>query len=182
MIVSLRGTNGSGKSTVVREILARFSGEPRYDKGKVVEYFIPRLSHRGLVVIGPYLTACGGCDAIKTVDEVIQRVEHATRYGHDVLFEGILISTTYGAVGAFSEAYPDFVFAYMSTPVEECLRRVEERRAAAGNLKPFNPAGLRQKFETIARQRSKLLAAGRRVTDIVDFRDVLRLFDADILL
>lgn len=158
MIINVRGTNGSGKSTVAKTIIDRYGGRP--DHSQPI-YEVPLT--RKLTILGSYHTACGGCDTIKTVKEVIDRATAAARYG-DVLFEGILISTTYGAVGEWSTQYgDDFVFAFMSTPLDTCIARVEARRRAAGNLKTFNCSGLVQKFATIEKVHSKVYREGRHV-------------------
>lgn len=172
MLINLRGTNGSGKSTAVVDLMNTFSRD-KFLLHDTVVYKVK--ATRPLYVLGKYETACGGCDTIKTVQQVIDLATELAEQG-DVLFEGILISTTYGAVGQWSERYgDDFAFAFMTTPVEECVRRVEARRKAVNNPRPFDSTGLRAKFATIERLRQRLIAENRRVVAVRDYVDLMGL-------
>lgn len=167
MILNIRGTHGSGKSTVVKGILDKYPTEEleKTPRGKPETYkvAIPWL-RKPLYVIGPYVTACGGCDAIQPYSRILPLVEKYAKLGH-VIFEGVLISTNYGTIGEASEAYGnDFVFLVMDTPVEVCLERVTQRRLARGNTKPLNPAQTVLKHKNINSCANKIREEkGRRV-------------------
>lgn len=154
MIINIRGTHGSGKSTVVKTILDRYESdvESSNDKGKPNNYIvsIPWLK-RKLYVIGSYVTACGGCDGIQPYTEIWPRIEKFAELGH-VMLEGALVSSSYGNIGRASEIYgDDFVFAFMDTPIEVCIERIRQRRLSKGNDKPLNPANTIKKFEAVER-------------------------------
>lgn len=165
MILNIRGTHGSGKSTLVRGLLHRGNTSP-LGSGKRPEGYIttlPKLASP-IYVIGSYETTCGGCDAIQPYSLIWPRiVEYAAR-GH-VVFEGALISSSYGNIGRSSEVYGDgFVFAFLDTPLEECLRRIAKRREARGDVRPLDPKNTTVKYNNVQRSITKIQNEfGRRV-------------------
>ena len=161
MIVNIRGTHGSGKSTVVKSIMAladTIIEVPNLHKPKKpLGYFVTMRGGRSLYVVGSYETACGGCDAIQPYADIWPRVENAAERGWDVLFEGALVSSSYGEIGRSSEKFgEDFVFAFLNTPLDVCLARIVQRRAAKGNFEPLNPTNTEVKFHNVLRSRPKI--------------------------
>lgn len=163
MIINIRGTHGSGKSTIVKELLNRYDAEPLMGQGKRPEGYRMLTPFGVLLVVGHYETQCGGCDAIQPYALIWPRVvEYASR-GH-VVFEGALVSSSYGNIGRDSEVYGDqFVFAFLDTPLDVCLKRIRARRAAKGNEKPLDPKNTRVKFDNIQKSLVKIQAMNRRV-------------------
>jgi thymidylate kinase len=159
MIINIRGTSGSGKSSLVRDLMsAAEDTEPiqpsayPYTGKQVIGYGLDGLDtfdQRDVHVVGRYETPCGGCDGIKTQDEVCQRVRRMSRMGH-VVFEGLLISHIYGRYKALHEelATPNqpYLWFFLDTPLDICLSRVQARRASAGNDKPLDPTNTTQKW------------------------------------
>src|SRR6266496_3953960 len=143
-IVSIRGTHGSGKSTIVTKIMAKYGATPFYGaqrtpKSKPESYLLSLNGSTPLYVIGPYTTACGGADAIQPYSEIWPRVEKAANMVSHVLFEGALVSSSYGSIGhsmqrRIDENGEDCVFAFLDTPLDLCLERIRQRRAAKGNF------------------------------------------------
>lgn len=167
MIVNLRGTHGSGKSTVVKKILDKYGSEPLESEQKrgglkTLVYRVdltPKDKNlaKYLMVIGNYDNACGGCDGIQPYERIWPLVDKYGRIGYHVLFEGALVSSSYGNIGRASEPYGDsFVFAFLDTPLETCLERILQRRVAKGNLKPLDPTNTEFKFHAVAKSRAKM--------------------------
>jgi hypothetical protein len=175
VIVNLRGTHGSGKSTVARTVIDRFGGVPDPGpKGRPLGYVVtvPRLA-APLYVVGSYETACGGCDGIQPYGDIWPRVVVAAAHGH-VLFEGALVSSSYGNIGRASEAYGDeFVFAFLSTPLDVCLGRVAARRRARGDDRPLDPKNTAVKYNNVLGSIPKIRALGRRVV-VIDHKSAVR--------
>lgn len=171
MIINLRGTHGSGKSTVVRSIIDRYKGLPLHDvKGKIEGYCM-QSPYGGIMVVGPYNTPCGGCDRIQPYADIWPRVEDYIKRAEHVIFEGALVSTSYGTIGKFSEAYGDqFVFACLDTPVELCLDRVRARREERGNTKPLNPDQTVTKHRNIYNMCLKIRDTYKRRVVFIDHR------------
>lgn len=163
-IVSLRGTHGSGKSTVVTSIMKRYGAEPVPQPGrrKPLGYWV-KLPSGELFVVGPYETACGGCDAIQPYADIWPRIQSAADAGKAVLFEGALVSSSYGSIGRSLEPYGERVtYAFLDTPLEVCLERIRQRRAARGNLEPLNPHNTEFKLRSVARSRVTIESLGQR--------------------
>ncbi len=158
VIVNIRGTNGSGKSTAVTRYMEAVCVEEELkESGRTWAY---RLQN-GVFVLGRYTTACGGCDTIKTFAEVKAAVTELASHG-PVLFEGVLWSTCFKPTAELAQSLPEhhFIFAMLDTPSDECLRRVLARRKQAGNEKPFDPTKQQQKHVAIARAQRRLEITG----------------------
>ena len=138
MLINVRGTSGSGKSTAVLGVLAQCPHEPIYGvlgsrcqrptrcaDGK-------RLRHRS---ISDSLRWLRPRPALRAHSQLIEKY---AQQGH-VVFEGMLVGTCYGVIGQLLMETRDSVVMFLDTPLEVCIARVEARRKAAGNLRPFNP-------------------------------------------
>lgn len=161
MILNIRGTHGSGKSTIVLDLLRKYEhellGAGKRPEGYLVH--VPQL-HRPLFFVGPYATACGGCDAIQPYALIWPRVLAYARKGH-VLFEGALVSSSVGEIGrAMGARKKDCVVFFLDTPVEVCLERIHQRRLAKGDERPLNPHNTTVKYVAVERSRPKLEALG----------------------
>lgn len=137
MIVNVRGTNGAGKSTVVKDIMKPHRAFPIYgalgpkrpEANKLLD--LPRFG-KPIYVLGPYLTPAGGADCIQPYERIPELIRKYAVQGH-VIFEGIIISCAIGTVGLCLEEYgKDSVVAYLDTSLEECLKAVNERRETRG--------------------------------------------------
>ena len=164
MIISVRGTNGSGKSTVVRQLIGVGKGRPIYGVLGPSRPEAYKLKIRGIwepvYVLGPYLTETGGCDSVQPFQLILDLLEKYSMRGH-IVFEGMMISDTYGRIGLFLEPWgKEAVFAFLPTSLEECIKRVEKRRLDRGNLKPLNPKNTSSRYESVQRVRDKIEAAG----------------------
>lgn len=159
VIVNVRGTNGSGKSTAVTRYMdvIRVEEELKQGGGKTWAYRL----RNGVSVLGRYTTACGGCDTVKTFADLKAGVTELASHG-PVLFEGVLWSTCFTPSVELAQSLPQhhFIFAMIDTPADECLRRVLARRKQAGNEKPFDQTKQQKKHVTIAGIQRRLTAAG----------------------
>lgn len=151
MIINLRGTSGSGKSTIVKELMGHYQHRvPMFVAGRQrpISYMLVDPNYNGLYVIGHYETACGGCDTISSLDQVYHYVTQAAGSGCHVLYEGIMASGEYQRCVKLHEAFPGQVaVVVLDVPIDLCLAGVQERRLARGNDTPLKPE------RTIRRQR-----------------------------
>jgi thymidylate kinase len=172
-IIKLHGTSGSGKTTVARELM-RSDLNPRHllnaasRKPEAYEVSVPGLKNL-LYILGPYTATCGGLDSLSDVNDHIRLLEHYGKIGH-VFYEGLLGSEYYGRIGKVSEQFGDrHIFAFLDTPIEVCLERVQARRLAKGNTKPLNPANTVGRVAKIERLRYRLENEFKRPTRTITY-------------
>lgn len=165
MIINIRGSHGSGKSTLIHQLLKKYPHEllEVSKRGRPEGYrVIVEGVARPLFVVGPYATTCGGCDAIQPYDTIWPRVLRYAKLGH-VIFEGALISVSIGSIGEAMAKRKDCVVAYLDTPAAVCIDRIAKRRAASGkNHKELNTKNVEQKCLSTSRTRPKFEALGVR--------------------
>lgn len=135
MLINLRGTSGSGKSTIVRRVCAFYQGtKPVMIEGRKQPIgYIHKTSYGGissLGIVGHYETACGGCDTVPTMDKIFDLVRQGDRAKMDVLFEGLLISADLKRTQALHDEGRELLVIGLTTPIELCLSSVNERRRA----------------------------------------------------
>lgn len=131
MIVNLRGTSGSGKSTITRALMKSYASKTRvFVKGRdrPLGYILNHPGRRPLAVIGHYETDCGGCDTIKTIDEVYDIVRQCYQNGMDVFFEGLLLAAEYRRSEALHQDGLPLRVVALDTPLDVCVASVNQRR------------------------------------------------------
>ena len=159
MVINLRGTSGSGKTTVVRGIMAKgevVALEGTTGTAKKPEAYALDVNglDKPIRIIGSYENVCGGCDSISTQDEICRRIEVYAHQGH-VLVEGLLMSHLFSRYAMldrklFAMGIP-FVWAFIDTPLEVCLNRVRARREARGTTTPLNVKNTTDKWHDMRR-------------------------------
>lgn len=131
MIINIRGTSGSGKSTIVRKIIKNYKTKTTYRKKgrkQPLGYVYHRPGGKSLAVVGHYETPCGGCDTINDTFEIFTLVRESHKAGFDVLFEGLLIAADVNRVGALHTDGLPLLVIEIDLPIEDCLQSVNERR------------------------------------------------------
>lgn len=191
IVFSIRGTNGSGKSTIARRFLpapmepgrvelnaypAPTKREP--DRKLRVEGYIRSSQQLGRIgVVGSYRTACGGLDGI--VNFEVQRgaiswMIDVEQCDH-VIAEGLLASGVYGSWGEFSKLLRaqghTYAFCYLQTPLGVCKERILKRQAdalaASGRARrEINWQLVEDKFNSVRGNRDIALRNGEAVYDL----------------
>ena len=167
MIISLRGTNGSGKSYLVKRLLRHFDakGIGEGKKGRCANYKMTLETGDTLCVVGNYDIACGGCDSIQPYDNIWPRVVEMIEEGDHALFEGALVSSGYGRIGIATEDYgDDVVFVFLDTPLEICVENIYQRRMSRGKDEPLTD-------KTIDNVRKKKKAVDNSIVRIRDHHE-----------
>jgi len=185
IICSLRGTSGSGKSTVAFTFLKKYPNvELKGSDGKVKGYRIDASSSgvkSPIYLLGKYTTACGGCDQIPEQQMAADRAIEAWKSGGHVLMEGLLASAA-GPKGAVTKTIQETGsarFLILDTPLELCIERVKARRAARGDEREFNPKNTNDKWTQTMSTAKTLAGLGydvRPIRHTSAFEDVLAIF------
>lgn len=201
-VFSIRGTNGSGKSSVARRFLpVPLTGGPKGGPAELNLYPSPtkkdperqkrvpgfvrvsqQLGHVG--VVGPYSTACGGLDQV--VDFQASRRAISFMLNHlgcsHVIAEGLLASGVYGSWGEYSKLLREqghtYAWCYLSTPLEICRQRIKARQEAAGRVnKVINWDLVDGKYAQVVANRLKALEMGEVVYDLPFLGEVEAVID-----
>ena len=188
MIINVRGTSGSGKSTVVRAIMALAPArdtiymkksieirpkptkktpnpEARVYARKLPLFYRMKWPNGQIVSIpGHYETACGGCDTLPTYDILFEiiRSEHAA--GHDILFEGVLVAHDKKRCGELWDHLGQdpalFQIVELRDSLQVCLDSVQKRRDDRGAKTAFSPDNTIRRYREVVRSCEQLEALG----------------------
>jgi hypothetical protein len=130
VIINIRGTSGSGKSTIVKALLMTRLAVPIYSTLGLKHpeaYRAPNQLH----IIGPYNVPTGGCDAVVGrlgIQGCVQLLEKYVTRG-DLIFEGLIISSMWGAVGEWlAVRKKDVIIAPISATLKECAEGLDARQ------------------------------------------------------
>lgn len=175
-IVKIHGCSGAGKTTVARGIMreCKVIDTERNEKGKPLYYqlYHPSVT-QPIILIGSYENTCGGVDTIPEVQTVLDFIDQLHPTAH-IILEGLLISTYYGKMGEHSKRFgQDYIYSFLTTPVDVCLDRIYQRRADSGRNNKFNPQLTIDKWNTIASLKNKVRTMGHRVEELDWTRDDL---------
>lgn len=159
-ICQIKGGNGSGKTTIVKQLL-ELNGEENVqlltwleDDGEEYAYGM-YLEEVGWITIGTYFLdkPMGGTDCGFTVDKIKDALQFAIDCEEDVvgiIFEGMMISTIKSTFYDFLLSWEDFyggiepLFVILQTTPNGCMGRIAQRPSTTGRKK--KPP----KFENIA--------------------------------
>lgn len=191
MIINIRGTNGSGKTHLARQLIG-----PDAQPIDLVTYSAPTVkmptrmkfvegwggagSPDTFLAIGSYKQGCGGMDTIPSFELQQQAVLNAVHWEKDgkpltgpapgaIVCEGVLASTVAGSWLNFFSGFNkgEVLIAYLDTPLELCLDRITLRQIAAkGEARMIKTDLVRDKIRAINATRAKFDAAGIRTVSL----------------
>lgn len=174
-LVNVRGTNGSGKSSIafsfintdpdVFELTYTVNG-----REKVIATVCPNYKW---LFLGTYRTKCGGMDSYHTVEQTSDSLELLYSLPYHILMEGVIASTIYSSYAALFERlneelfHRDLIIYTILPPVEVCCDRVQARNGG----KPVKQKLIHNKWNMVRNSSRKFDEAGFRVM-IVDNSNV----------
>lgn len=172
LLVNIRGTNGSGKSTIpismkddpdTYEIVKPYKGKPK----KIITVF----PNYNWVALGDYSNPTGGLDKFpnKAFIEKVLRYALKKFPEYNILMEGILPATTYSTYAQmFREVQKEYnvqpIVYYLMPPVEICIDRIKQRNGG----KAFKEQLVREKYRMMERGIEKFKKAGEFPVIVVD--------------
>lgn len=182
--IQIHGTSGAGKTTLMRRIMDD-AAETEADlpipyivhswtdkktqklKTKTFQlgcYYVLSALHAQtpFLVAGSYSATCGGLDSLSApgiADTFYPELKKIADAGHTILMEGLIQMSMGRALDLVASGYEVKAF-FLSTPLDECLRRIDERRAAAGKGPLENHENTVTKFNDKPRIMKKLQEGG----------------------
>lgn len=154
LVINIRGTNGSGKSTVPLQMYEIDGSKYTIEHGK--DYKLTVFPKYKFIALGSYHNKTGGLDGIRTTDLIeealVEAMEIAKEKGYHILMEGILASTVKSTYLKFlkksqAEGFKPIVLIY-TTPPEVCIPRIYARNGG----KPIKESLVVNKYNTVMRQ------------------------------
>jgi len=130
MIINIRGTNGSGKTHLIKKLIDLHEADYIYPKGDLAMIKAEAIClDKKLYIIGDYpeFAPHGGCDGIKTTAEVVNLVMKYSEKGH-VIFEGVIVSTVFSSWFEVDMTLDiPWLWFSLNTPIETCFDNIQLR-------------------------------------------------------
>lgn len=156
-LVQIKGSNGSGKTTIVKDLLALdgYGGYPylEWNDGVIYATVNPNV---GWAAVGPYWREkkMGGCDKLKTVAQIKRAITDTVSWACEhsglmvgVVFEGMMISTIKTTFYHFLlELERDGLysiqpmFVILDAPAAGCVARIDARGTRRSIMDPAKVA------------------------------------------
>jgi predicted ABC-type ATPase len=160
--INIRGTNGSGKSTLARSFFPNGLELHLINDPSRKLLVVGQMNLKGDVLVGRYPEdpkKIGGLDTIRAFDIQREAIRRSFELGTGNVFaEGILCSTVFGSWATFADEMASVgrrvLWAYLDTPVEECLRRIQVRNGG----QPIKEDLVRDKVRAIEATKKRALA------------------------
>lgn len=160
-IVNIRGTNGSGKSTIPMKMIEQDrSTFILTDNGEEIATVIPKFN---TVAIGTYRRKTGGLDGIRSTARMKEILEKVKYLDANILLEGILASTVFST---YRDIFYQFEKEHFVTrkavvyniipPFEEVKKRVLKRNGG----KEVKWEQVESKYRTVKNNANKFDEAG----------------------
>ncbi len=165
MIIQIAGTNSSGKTYAVRQVLTQARGLNHiYILGRSRAYAIEAQFPKGTVLIGGAYdeVQSSGMDSIQKEGAINydQIVAWAQQYPF-VLFEGIWMMNHTIGIEMYKKLAPNMIVLFLDTPILEVFKSLEERRVANGlPAKGYSSRDIESSITRSKNYASKLHALG----------------------
>lgn len=167
-VLNVRGTHGSGKSTVVRRIKDLYqtiSPTILPGRGRPFGYNCQGANYEPVYIPGHYETPTGGCDTISSIEDIFGSVLTAAEAGISVLFEGIVAQHSATRLFELNSKHPVTVIV-LKTTLELCIESVIGRRKERGQDGPFNPRNVEKEFKSVLSSTKRLKENGIKVLEL----------------
>lgn len=174
MIITVRGTNGAGKSYLVDRLMKKagetssrseiYRKHSEKDRQVIVGYDYVSAN---TFFVGKYSSGSGGCDVLphpKGAADWLQVLisEHAAA-GRHVVFEGLIASKWKSSRYTALDRVAPLHIIHLNLTVEECAAAVDARRAVAGATGAYNREKQAEVHQQIVRKCAEDAALGLKV-------------------
>ncbi len=180
MIILVSGTNGAGKTYLMRRVLdllpREANGECRIQRDRTKSIRVgSQWGHPyDITLLGRYDgPTCGGCDCLSwkgASDDLERLIVKAVQDGQRVLLEGLIVAT-WGIKRLMRLRGMGLAIVHIAVPLEECLASVNDRRRARAlatgkEYTPVKEDNIVSKYRCLQRQNDARRASGITVLEL----------------
>lgn len=167
MLINLRGSHGTGKTTIVRKVMDAYPKRKAIylESGRRIPigYICKKEGQTTLFVPGSYEhPVSGGCDNVQSVNLIYDTIRKYAKKGYDILFEGIVAQHSTPNIILLSERYKLRVVV-IDIPTKKALKGVRARRKLRNETEQFNPANTIKESAAVLSSSRRLQSAGVKV-------------------
>lgn len=158
LVVQVRGTSGSGKTWVMKQVMT-YLGYWQPVMSLCGHFPLYNLSENKVAVIGVYGKVNRGCDRLGSAHNIYDLARSLLDGQTEaVLAEGLLLSNDVKWTAQLQDF--DLRVLFLSTPLDVCLHQLESRREQSGNSRPINLMVTCNRVRHIRSARSRLQDLG----------------------
>lgn len=159
ILFRISGTNGSGKTTVVKTVRAQyetvtlFRGDTPEKPDQILGYECTSTTLRPLLILGPYERPTGGLDSWNwagAFEWVYAYMRLRMDEGWNILCEGLAHSADRSWIGGLVDDGYDARVLALSTTLEDCLIGTNARRRERGQEELFDTHRIEAKYRAVA--------------------------------
>jgi ABC-type cobalamin/Fe3+-siderophores transport system ATPase subunit len=167
MIINLRGTNGSGKSALVRTIMSLYPtvtqiAYPEAEHKRRPMGYICRKGVNRLFIPGHYEIANGGIDTLPSLNYAYDLILKHHEFAADVLFEGKNLTDNIERLLIMHQAKLDISVIFINLSVADCIKAVRARgHAIQEKTIEAIDKKCKKEFATLSKAGVKCLQLGR---------------------
>ena len=161
-IIQIRGSNGAGKTTIVRQFVQRNNLEIKKINIKGKETFISTNEKGNIVVLGRYDKKTGGCDLYENTEHVLNTIMWVivNLKPQIIVFEGMIYSLSYKFASKVSDFVKKYNYKYVAlslyTNPEVVLDRIYKRNGG----KKIKENLILDKIKSVRTSHNKLVSNG----------------------
>lgn len=166
MIICIAGTNGSGKSTVVRKVMKmadRTGVIGKIERPSAYDLNFVGVS-RSVRVVGCYVETlmAAGCDAQRDIPQNYEAIALAVKEGRHVIYEGIRMMGHTSGIQLYKDMGVSFTVVLLDTTLETCVTSINERRKARGSDKTAHSKDIESNIKRASNFAFKLSELGAK--------------------
>lgn len=161
-VIQIRGSNGAGKTTIVRQFVQRNNLEIKKISIKGKETYISTNNNGSIVVLGRYDKKTGGCDLYENTEHVLNTMLWAiiNLKPKIIVFEGMIYSLSYTFASKVSNIVKKYNYQYLAislyTNPEVVLERIYKRNGG----KAIKENLIFEKIKAVRSSHNKLISNG----------------------
>lgn len=162
-LVNLRGTNGSGKSSVPFSFIHNDPDtfELTYEYNRKPRVIATVCPNEKWLFLGSYKNKCGGLDCYKTQEQTADALKMVWKLPYNILMEGVISSTIFSTYAELFKSVNqnnerDVVIATLLPGLQTCLDRVQKRNGG----KAVKTEQIASKYAIMERNLKKFQNAG----------------------